>query len=103
MARRLRPGGRLVLDLYNRAFFEPREGRERELAGGVVERSDLVGGRRRVELRYPDGHLDVFEWHLYAPADLVALGAANDLIPITVAGSPDAPAMQVVLDRATRS
>ena len=100
LAGRLRPGGRLVLDLHNREFFERRGDGERELAAGVVERSTLRGSRRRVELRYPDGGLpEVFEWQLYSPDELAGLGAAIGLRPRTVVASPDTPAMQLVLQR----
>jgi len=100
LAGRLRPGGRLVLDLYNREFFKRRGDGERELAAGVVERSTLRGSRRRVELSYPDGGVpDVFEWQLYSPDELAGLGAAFGLRPRTVVASPDAAAMQLVLER----
>jgi SAM-dependent methyltransferase len=42
-ARRLRPGGRLVLDLQNRDFFEPRDPTERELRPGIL--SSVRGSR----------------------------------------------------------
>jgi SAM-dependent methyltransferase len=72
--RRLRPGGRLVLDLFNRAFFDGRPAEAvRELRPGVFERSRLVGARRQVELDYGDGHVDRFEWQLYRPEELAAL------------------------------
>jgi len=98
LARRLRPGGRLVLDLFNRAFFEGRDG-ERELRPGIVERSRTEAGRRHCEIRYGDGHVDTFEWQLYVPDELVALGVAHGLSPILTAASPDRAAMQIVLAR----
>jgi SAM-dependent methyltransferase len=98
-ARRLRPGGRLVLDLHNRAFFEPRSPSERELRPGIVERSTLVGGRRRCEIDYGDGQVDVHEWQLYLPEELVALGAGHGLEPVLVESGPDEPTMRLVLQR----
>ena len=50
-ARRLRPGGRLVLDVHNRTFFEARQG-TRELRPGITERSAMANGRRRCEIDY---------------------------------------------------
>ncbi|MBA2384410.1 MAG: class I SAM-dependent methyltransferase [Actinobacteria bacterium] len=99
LARRLRRGGRLVLDVHNRAFFESREG-ERELRPGIVERSTMIGDRRRCELDYGDGERDVFEWQLYLPEELHALGLRQGLEPLLTVSSPERPAMQLVLARA---
>ena len=97
---RLRPGGRLVFDLYNREFFERIGDGVRELAAGVVERSTVRGNRRRVELEYAGSRdPDVFEWQLYSHDDLVAVGTGLGLRPVTVVASPGVAAMQVVLER----
>jgi SAM-dependent methyltransferase len=76
LAARVRPGGRLVLNVFDRAFFEPRQGeRERDVRGTrVVERHRVRGRRLHVELQY-DGSADrdAFEWRLYAPDELAAL------------------------------
>lgn len=79
LAERLRPGGRLVLDLYNRTFFEGRSPETRELAPGVTERSHVAENRRRVEVRYPDGAVDRFEWQLFSAEELRGLGAPAGL------------------------
>jgi SAM-dependent methyltransferase len=97
-ARRLRRGGRLVLDLHNRAFFESHAG-EREIRAGIVERSTMNGDRLRVELDYGDGHVDVFEWQLYVPEELYALGRGHGLSPLLTVAAPELPAMQLVLER----
>jgi SAM-dependent methyltransferase len=97
-ARRLRHGGRLVLDVHNRAFFESQPW-ECELRPGIVERSTMLGDRRRVELDYGDGHVDVFEWQLYVPEELYALGLRHGLSPLLTVASPELPAMQLVLER----
>jgi len=99
-ARRLRSGGRLVLELQNRAFFAPRSPAERELRAGIVERSTLVAGRRRCEIDYGDGQVDVHEWQLYEPEELLELGAAYGLVQILIEASPDEPAMRLVFERA---
>ena len=99
LARRLRPGGRLVLDLHNRAFFESRSPTERELRPGIVERSTLVAGRRRCEIDYGDGQVDVHEWQLYLPEELVRLGAREGLEPVLVEAPSDEPALRLVLRR----
>lgn len=98
LARRLRPGGRLVLDLFNREFFESRQG-ERELRPGIVERSSVANGRRRCEIDYGDGEVDLFEWQLYAPQELAKLALGNGLRTVETIASPLAPSMQLVLER----
>lgn len=95
-ARRLRPGGRLVLDLFNRKFFEGRDG-ERELRPGIVERSWLDGDRRHCEIDYGDGQVDAFEWQLYTPQELEQLAARSALRPVERLATPEEPSMRLVL------
>jgi SAM-dependent methyltransferase len=97
-ARRLRSGGRLVLDVHNRAFFESHAG-EREIRPGIVERSTMRGDRRRVELDYGDCHVDVFEWQLYVPEELYTVGQRHGLTPLLTVAAPELPTMQLVLER----
>jgi SAM-dependent methyltransferase len=100
LARRLRPGGRLVLDVFNRAFFEgPQAETERELRPGIIERSTLRGERRHCEIDYGDGHVDVFEWQLYLPRELEELGRRCGLVPLLCEASPQEPSMRLVLER----
>jgi SAM-dependent methyltransferase len=76
MAGRLRAGGRLVLDVFDRRFFEPRLGqRERDVNGlRVRERHTIRGRRLYVELEYEDSDdRDAFEWRLYEPHELADL------------------------------
>ena len=95
-ARRLRPGGRLVLDLFNREFFEGRGG-ERELRPGVVERSWLENGRRRCEIDYGDGQVDAFAWQLYSADELEELAARCSLRRLERQATSSEPSMQLVL------
>jgi SAM-dependent methyltransferase len=104
-AERLRPGGRLVLDVYHREFFEAHQG---EIDNrGVRERKTVHAGRLRAELRYADGSRDVFEWQLFTPDELTAAAAAHGLTCIlacrafdeTLPPSPIEPRLQVVLER----
>ena len=97
-ARRLRRGGRLVLDVHNRAFFKSRDG-EREMRPGIVERSTMIGDRRRCELDYGDGQVDVFEWQLYVPEELYALGLCHGFSPLLTVASPELATMQLVFER----
>lgn len=98
-ARRLRPGGRLVLELQNRAFFEPRSPTERTLRSGVVERASFERGRRRCELIYPDGAVEIFEFQLYTASELEELGRRHSLRPLVRHASSAAPSMRLVLQR----
>jgi SAM-dependent methyltransferase len=98
LARRLRPGGRLVLDVHNRTFFEPRQG-TRELRPGIVERSTMANGRRRCEIDYGDGTVDSFEWQLYRPEELRELAERNGLAPVLTVAADDVPSMQLVFER----
>lgn len=97
-ARRLRPGGRLVLDVPNRTFFEVRQG-TRELRAGITERSAVTAGRRRCEIDYADGMVDTFEWQLYRPDELQELAGRHGLAPVLTVAADDIPSMQLVLER----
>ena len=99
MVEKLHPGGRLVLELYNRAFFEPRQG-TRALARGVVETRRVERRRLFVHLDYNDGHTDEMEWELFTPAEI------RDTVALTCVhedASPDAPRMIHVFERGTSS
>ncbi len=98
IARVVRPGGRVVLDLMNpdriRAALVPHS--TRETAAGRLEESRVLrdGGRRvtkRVRLVPPDGA--VREWHedvrMYEPDELEALTAARGLERLYVEGDFD--------------
>lgn len=104
-ARMVRPGGRIVLDVVDRAFFETRQG-ERD-NGGVRDRKWIEGGRLHTVLTYPDGERDTFDWQVYDAAELAALGANCDLeVVLACAGFDETlpprgghPRMQLVLER----
>lgn len=68
----LRPGGRLILDLWNPAFFLPRQGqRTFELpAGRVRETTRLDGDRLFSRLDYPDGGHDAFEFQTFSTEEM---------------------------------
>jgi SAM-dependent methyltransferase len=106
----LRPGGRLVLDVYNRDFFERHEGERRLTRAGVsvIERKQLHDNRLTVELRYA-GHdaIDRFEWQLFRPAELRSFVRAAGFEPVVHCarfeeGAPitaEEPRMQLVAER----
>jgi SAM-dependent methyltransferase len=96
----------LVLDVYDPAFFRTRQGKLENR--GVREDKRVVGNRLRTTLDYPDGSRDVFEWRLYEPKELDALGAATGLrLDAVCAGysevapTGDTPRVQLVFRRDT--
>lgn len=67
---RLNPGGRFIIDIYNREFFVSRQGEKRfERAFiPITERKTLDGKRLTVELDYGEQkNADVFSWLVYTP------------------------------------
>jgi SAM-dependent methyltransferase len=106
---KLRPGGRAILDLYNRDNAIGRPPIERARRDGVTieTRRSWTGSRLALELWY-DGVLgDRFDWHLYSPDELCAV--CNDVgfeVILTCAwfdeavpASPEHVRMQLVLER----
>ena len=82
MRKRLRPGGRLVLDVYDRLFFEGKVGERRiERDGEVIrETTTLEDGRLAVHLKYEArGFREDFEWELYSADDLAGLASECSL------------------------
>ena len=107
LAAKLRPGGRLVLDVHNRDFFLPRPG-ARELVPGVTETKWVEGRRLRVHLDYGDGAADAFDWEIFTAGELRVRSEAQGFVcDLACAGfdestSPSAqiPRMQLVFHRA---
>jgi SAM-dependent methyltransferase len=99
MTSKLRDGGRLVLDLYNREFFESHEG-VRELVPGVVETKWVDDRRLHVRLDYGDGSGDELEWELFTPTEIRSSVGLHCLHEISDSA---APRMQLVFERPTTS
>jgi hypothetical protein len=105
LAGRLRPGGRLVLDVYHREFFEAHRGEV--LNRGVRERKTVCDGRLLTELFYADGATDRIERQLFTPAKLSAAAALRGLVEVlTCSGFDEAvpptsasPRVQIVFER----
>jgi SAM-dependent methyltransferase len=81
MRARLRPGGRIVIDLYNRDHIAALPLFETYERGGVRVTStrSWSGPRHKVELAYAGGGRDELEWRLYTPAEFAELAAAAGL------------------------
>jgi SAM-dependent methyltransferase len=105
----VREGGRVILDLWNQEFFAAHPGeRELETASGVVRESKRLNGDRLcVQLDYPDGAHEEFEWQLFTPAQMIALAQSVGLDSLlsctdfdtTSPPSPAKPRIQFVLER----
>jgi SAM-dependent methyltransferase len=68
LAAKVATGGVLVLEVFNREFFEPRQG-PFEIREGIIETKRIGGDRLYVE--YDRG--GTFQWRLYEPEELVTL------------------------------
>jgi SAM-dependent methyltransferase len=84
MADCLRPGGRLILDLYNRRYFKAVEWNHRTAARTMeqwIYSSDLryEDGRLIVGYAWESGDNDRFDWQLYAPDEMKALAESIGL------------------------
>jgi SAM-dependent methyltransferase len=104
------PGGRLILDLYNRdAFAQGSIDETAERAGRTITtKQTLLDDRLSVAIDYgADLPRDTFAWQLYAPSELAVLAETLGLRPLLMcAGCDDRVAptarerrMQVVFER----
>lgn len=85
IAGRLREGGRLVLDVYNRDALPSAEADARhERSGRAVRvRQALHGNRFRVSLQYQGtSDRDEFDWRVYTPGELAGLLESCGLEPL---------------------
>jgi len=113
LARGVRIGGRIVLDVWNPEFFAARLG-ERMLevpAGNVHERKAIRDGRLFVHLTYPDATEENFEWELFTPAEMESLAGSvglslektcPDFNPNTTPDASDVR-LQFILERGSES
>jgi SAM-dependent methyltransferase len=105
----VRKGGRMVLDLWNPEFFAAHQG-ERELKtslGTVRENKRIKGDRLFVDLEYPSGNCERFEWQVFSPAEMTELARSVGLVLLVsctdfdakVLPSASKPRLQFVLER----
>jgi SAM-dependent methyltransferase len=109
LAASVREGGRVILDLWNQEFFAIHQGeREFETPNGVVRESKrFAGDRLFVQLDYPDGAHEEFEWQLFSPAQMLPLAQSAGLalllsctdFDITSSPSPIKPRIQFLFER----
>lgn len=111
--RSLTPGGRLIMDLYNRDYYEHHQGStRREIAGITVDtRGYMQGNRWHAELTYRDEQGirggDHMDWQVFTPDEFCAFAAECGFIWLLVctwadetrAPSPEIARMQIVLEK----
>jgi SAM-dependent methyltransferase len=106
----LNPGGRFILDIYHRLFYEEHQGvREFERQGVQIrEKTTLHGSRLVVELTYDGRASESFEWQLFTPQEISRLAGGCGLTALLTCtnfdsgqgASADSPRMQIVFERA---
>ncbi|HWY51154.1 MAG TPA: class I SAM-dependent methyltransferase [Chthoniobacterales bacterium] len=107
----VRKRGRIILDLWNPEFFTVHQGdRELKTERGTVQESKRVGGSRLfVQLKYPNGNREQFEWQLFSPTEMNQLASSAGLALLVSCSGFDAtslpssanPRIQFLLERAT--
>jgi SAM-dependent methyltransferase len=110
ISQKLRPGGRMVLDIYQRSFFERNQGTRYFDRDGrtISETKRMDGDRLNVMLDYgPDLPADSYAWQLFSPTAIAELArqcgfelllACTGFDPATPASSA-AARMQLVFER----
>lgn len=78
----LLPKGKLLLDVFNKAFYEINYGtRQIEKSQGIIlEESRFVNNRYSVKLTYPNGNIDRYSFFLYTPKDLEDIMSQFNLV-----------------------
>ena len=105
----VRKRGRIILDVWNAEFFDANQG-ERDLTsprGTVRETKRMEDGRLLVELNYPDGTQEKFEWQLFTPKQMERLAKSAGVTVAVACSAFDAknepvlgdPRVQFVLER----
>jgi SAM-dependent methyltransferase len=109
LAKGIRDGGRIVLDLWNPEFFAAHQGqRDLQTRTGIVRETKRVEGDRLfVHLDYPGGGQEDFEWQLFTETEMRLLAESVGL-HLTIActdfdaatpPSPENPRIQFVLQK----
>jgi SAM-dependent methyltransferase len=106
----LRPGGRLLLDLFHADYFETRQGRTASVRDHrcLAITNTVAGTRLTSRIEYVDGTEESMDWELFTPETISARAARVGLEEIerctwwdeARAPSPDQQRFQMVLRRA---
>jgi SAM-dependent methyltransferase len=110
---KLTPGGRFIIDMYNRDYFASHQGSQRQEINGVTVEShnSMQGNRWHSVLKYSDerGELggDHMDWQMFSPEEFSTLAAQTGFETALACTwsdeqrtpSPDVARMQVVLEK----
>ena len=106
----LRPGGRLLLELFHPGFFQAHQGRRTSVRDSrcLAITNTLDGSRLTSTIEYVDGADESMNWELFTPESISARAAPYGFEEIerctwwdeTRMPSPDEQRFQVVLERA---
>lgn len=110
---KLTPGGRFVVDLYNRDYFEHHQGYKEQEIDGVTIKSHgyLQGNRWHSVLSYRNEHEELggdhMEWQIFTSHEFCTLATTCGFTPLLVctwsnenlSPSPDVGRMQIVLEK----
>jgi SAM-dependent methyltransferase len=109
VARLLRPGGRLLLDLFHLGYFDDHQGRTIEVRDPRCAAITNTLDRTRLTstIEYVDGTEESMQWELFTPDDIVARAAQVGFQEIERCAwwderhrpCPDEQRFQVVLER----
>ena len=89
----LRPGGRLLLDLYHPQWLEARQQHEPLRQGGVMMMRWISEGRLFNTIQYADDHTDHIEFNVYTPSEIRRMlsNAGYDVLTECVWWNPAQP------------
>ena len=78
IARLLRPGGRLLLDLFHPAHFETRQGRTTDVRDPRCQAitNAMHGSRLTSTIEYVDGAVESMDWELFTPDEIAGRAAS---------------------------
>ncbi len=110
VSEKLPPGGRFILDIYNREYWLRNQGVRQIERKGVKIRAEnrMMGNRLRSSLEYDGGlGFDTFEWQLYTLDEIIAVGREFGLFVLLTCTefdeakpvAPDKPMMQIVFEK----
>jgi SAM-dependent methyltransferase len=109
LAAGVREGGRVILDLWSAEFFVAHQGEyEFKTPGGVVRETKRVEKDRLfVNIDYPNGGEDKFEWQLFSLAQMTSMAESVGLrqslactdFSETTPPSPTNPRIQFLFER----
>ena len=110
MRGKLRPGGRLILDVYHRDWSAGRPATAVAGRGGtrIVTTRRMDGDRQMVRIEYGPGKPpDIMDWQLYTPDELRTLGEGMGLRQLLACSwcdearpaAPESARMQLVFER----